>query len=237
MKRESASEVDAAALGLLQSGATVEIGMPAWAAKELLFRKSCPLTGDYIAGLNEEYFQRMLEEYAVKQGYSFSWGTLSEEFCLHADLDIDGGGSEVRFEFVPKAISLAFPQSGMLGDLFDHMYSHHPLRKAKFPCDEPEGDWSVIAFRADGGPEAKMLRRWIAVTFIPKILPDLMREAMIIVTDHLARARAAEEVLDRFAMDGKTLRSTSLPEVAFEEIHRFQLCREPREYSFFCAKR
>lgn len=237
MKSEWAGIVDSAAVALLQSGATVEIGMPAWAAKELFFRKSCPLTGDYIAGLNEEYLRSMLEEYEGKLGYSFSWGTVSESFCLHADLDIEGGGSEVRFEFFPKAILLAFPQPQMLQDLFDHMYSNHPLRKAKFPCDEPDGDWSVIAFRADGGREAKILRRWIAVTFIPKILPDLVREAIVIVADHLAQARAAEEVLNRFSIDGKSLRPTGSSEVAFEEYHRYQLCGDPQEYSFCSTKR
>jgi hypothetical protein len=217
LKEEKQKMLDKSALQLFKHGCSVETGMPAWAVKEYMFRKSYPLTPSDILGLSPDYMGcSMLDEYENMCGYNFSWGQLHEEVVLHEE--VEESVLIGRFEFVPTAILQAFPQSALLEDLFMFMYRHHPLFDPEFDCDESSGDWPVIAFEAFGEAEIEALRRWIAKVFLPGIWDDLMAEAMVIVETAKAAAIAASP-------DGSY-------EEVFVERGRFQLCGDPADLSF-----
>lgn len=208
--------LDKAMLNLFKLRCHTEIGMPAWAVRELISRKSHALTPDDIVGRSERYQGRsMLEEHEEMRGYLFSWGTLCE---INEEVD-EGDECGRRFEFVPKDLLLAFPQPAMLEDLISWMYQYHPLRHLEFESDESYGDWAVMSFSVYGEFASEKLRRWIARVFVPTIWPELLQEAMVIVEKAKAAAIAASP-------DGSY-------EHAFVERERYQLCGDPAELSFF----
>lgn len=115
--------------------------------------------------------------------YPFSWGLLSES--VTEGVNEEEGVPCVEFEFAARDVSLAFPGRWHLVDLFTWMYHWHPLRH---PTIVPNEDgiifnMSVICFIAKGEHEIETLRAWLVKVYIPLIWPDLLREAMRIVTE------------------------------------------------------
>jgi hypothetical protein len=157
-----------------------------------------------------------LTEYLTQQGYTFSFGTVSEE-SRPIDPDDDKSPPVLRYEFVPINLLLAFPHCGQLEDLFMWLYRHHPLYDEAFECDGGFCRLSVMSFES-AEYEEEFLRDWMAWTFLPYIWPDLLREATRIVEEKKAAAIAAS------------------PDGSFEELlvehHRGQLCDEGAVLTF-----
>ena len=154
-----------------------------------------------------------LTRYLTQQGYTFSFGTVSEE-PRAIDPDDDRSAPVLRYEFVPINLLLAFPHCGQLEDLFMWLYRNHPLYDEAFESDEGFCHLSVISFES-AEDEEDALRAWMAETFFPFIWPDLLREGARIVEEKKAAAIAAS------------------PDGSFEELlvehHRGQLCDEGAE--------
>lgn len=217
MEKTRDEAVDGTMTGLLLMGFPFNIGIPCWAVNEMIHRYEQPLQSDDILGISDDFHESsMLSEYSDMKGYEFSWGTLSED--LDQFEDDDKASSVGRFEFCLKEVLLAFPQSAMIEDLFVWMYENHPLQNNKYACDETCGDWFVLSFVACGQEEISQLRRWLAYIFIPKILPDLITEAMMIV------AAAKERELAHSGAGSF--------ERLFIETKRYQLCGDPSELTF-----
>lgn len=201
--------------GLLALGYCFDIGIPSWVLTELITRKSAPLRPRDVLGLSKNYRENSITaEYFNKMGYEFSWGTLSEK--LHTD--VDDGMLVGTFEIFPKQVLMAFPQVEMVEDLFIWMYQNHPLRHAEFEGDEAFDGWFSMSFSAYGNEEIAELRRWLAGTFVSKIMPDLISEAMRIVM----AANAVEA----------TCSDEGAAEDVLNERGRFQLCGDPADLSF-----
>lgn len=109
--------------------------------------------------------------------YPFSWGVLNESITSEL------GPWCVDFEFLAPEVFLAFPSRFHLVDLFGWMYHSHPLRDQTFVHNlDVLFDATVISFRTKGG-HATGLRAWLVEVFIPFIWPDLLREAMRIISE------------------------------------------------------
>lgn len=201
--------------GLLALGYCFDIGIPSWVLTELISRKSARLRPRDVLGLSKSYRENSItSEYLNKIGYEFSWGTLSEEL----QTDEDDGELVGTFEIFPKHVLKTCPQSGMIEDLFMWMYQNHPLRHNEFDCDQSFGDWFVMSFSAYGKEEIAELRRWLAGTFVSKIMPDLISEAMRIVM--------AAKAVDAARSDDEAA------EGVLNEKVRFQLCGDPADLCF-----
>lgn len=157
-----------------------------------------------------------LTKYLTQRGYTFSFGTVSEE-SRPIDPDDDKSPPVLRYEFVPVSLLLSFPHSGQLEDLFMWLYENHPLYNDEFECDEGFCRLSVMSFES-ADYEEEFLRDWMAWTFLPYIWPDLLREATRIVEEKKAAAIAAS------------------PDGSFEELlvehHRGQLYDDVAELTF-----
>ena len=157
-----------------------------------------------------------LRAYLRQPGYTFSFGTVSEE-SYPFDPDDDKSPPVLRYEFVPINLLLAFPDSGQLEDLFMWLYRNHPVYNDELDCDEAFHNLSVMSFRSAPG-EGAVLREWMAEIFLPIIWPDLLREGTRIVEEKKAAAIAAS------------------PDGSFEELlvehHRGQLCDDGVELTF-----
>lgn len=201
--------------GLLALGYYIDLGIASWLLTEMVSRKTCPLTPRDVLGVSKAYRDgSIVTEYLNKVGYEFSWGTLSEDVRMDEDDETWIG----TFEFFPKHVLKAFPQSALVEDLFMWMYQNHPLCHEQFDCGEAFGDWFVLSFTAYGQEDIAELRRWLAGIFVPKIMPDLVAEALRIVDATKAEAIARSS-------DG------SFEEALFEK-GRFQLCGDPADISF-----
>ncbi|MGK5024857.1 hypothetical protein [Janthinobacterium sp. RB2R34] len=210
-------EVNEAARNLLISACPVQLGMPAKLIRELVHGKYSFLTAEDVCSLSKDgWGLSMLDEYLDKQGYVFSWGTLSE-VANPSDPDDDKSPAIFRFEFMPMELLLAFPQSAQLEDLLMWLYRNHPLYYPEFDCDEGDESWSVISFQSEeGGGET--LRSWLANVFLPLIWHDLLGEATRIVQEKIKAAVAQS------------------PDGSFHELlvehDRCQLCIDPAELQF-----
>ena len=157
-----------------------------------------------------------LTEYLAQQGYTFSFGAVSEE-SRPIDPDDDESPLVLRYEFAPINLLLAFPHSGQLEDLFMSLYHNHSLYDEAFNCDEGFCHLSVISFQSEED-KGGVLRQWMAGTFLPIIWPDVLRKATRIVEEKKAAAIAA------------------FPDGSFEELlvehHRGQLCDDGAELTF-----
>lgn len=208
--------VNEAAMISLNDACPAQLGMPAKLIQELVFGKYPVLTAEDVLGVSGNVEGTMLEEYLNKKGYSFSWGTLSEE-SYPVDPDDPQSPPVVRFEFTPIDLLLEFPQSAQLEDLFIWLYRNHSLYDDRFACVEGYSHWSVISFESDEGCE-DALRRWVAGAFIPLIWHDILAEALRIVAEKKAAAIAQSS-------DG------SYKELLVER-DRGQLCVDPSELQF-----
>lgn len=205
--------------GLLALGYHIDLGIPSWVLTEMVTRKTCPLTPRDVLGISAAYRDgSIVSEYRNKVGYEFSWGTLSEDVRMDEDDETWIG----KFEFFPKHVLMAFPQSALVEDLFMWMYQYHPLCHEQFDCDESYGDWFVLSFTAYGEEDISALRCWLAGVFVPKIMPDLVAEALRIV-----EAAKAEAIAN--SSDGSF-------EEALYEKGRYQLCGDPADLSFNLEK-
>ncbi|SFB27942.1 hypothetical protein SAMN04515620_13444 [Collimonas sp. OK607] len=207
--------LDGVMTGLLAAGHCFKVGIPSWVLTELVSRKFAPLRPRDVLGLSKSHRENSITaEYLNKMGYEFSWGTLSEELRT----DEDDGVLVGTFEIFPTQVLMAFPQVAMVEDLFIWMYQNHPLHHEKFDGDEAIGDWFVLSFSAVGQEKIDELRRWLAVIFVPRVMPDLILEARRIVA-------AAADVASARSADGTS-------EDALREVGRFQLCGEPADLVF-----
>jgi hypothetical protein len=207
--------LDGVMTGLLAAGHCFKVGIPSWVLTELVSRKFAPLRPRDVLGLSRSHRENSITaEYLNKMGYEFSWGTLSEE--IHADEDdcvLVG-----TFEIFPTQVLMTFPQAAMVEDLFIWMYQNHPLSHKEFEGNEASGGWFVLSFSAVGQEKIDELRRWLAVIFVPRVMPELILEARRIVA-------AAAEVASARSADGSF-------EDALYEIGRFQLCCDPADLAF-----
>ncbi len=206
--------LDRVMAGLVAINCPMDIGMPSWMLTEMVTRKSFPLKPKDVLGLSNAYKESsIVSEYLDKVGYEFSWGTLSED--IHQDED--DGTWIGTFEILPKNVLRAFPQCGMVGDLFIWLYANHPLQHDEFDGDESFCDWFALSFTVHGYKKITKLRSWLATTFVQRIMPDLVLEAMRIVAE--AKKMAIEN-------------STDGSFEALQETGRFQLCGNPADLVF-----
>jgi hypothetical protein len=219
MKNQNVQTLDKMSRKLFQAGCATDLGIPGWIVTEMLTRENNPFTPEKLFCIDVNVdgpSSNILSEYADKKGYSFSWGHLSE--CIEF-LDL-GDGEELigRFEFSPADLLKSFPNSAMIQDLLTWMYRLHPLHSEKFLLEEAIGDWFTLSFSAYDELEIARLRRWLAITFIPKIWPDLLMDGMRII--EIFKVTVGLETQD----DGYDV---------FVEHHRNQLCVDPTQLSFF----
>lgn len=152
--------------------------------------------------------------------YPFCWGSLSESFSYGTKEKI--GPRCVDFEFSARDVSVAFPSRWHLVDLFTWMYYWHPLRHHTFvPNDDANlFNSSVIAFSAEGERDIYSLRAWVVEFYMPLIWPDLLHEAMKIVTERkkrIASQQSLEELLaDRSCYLGEDPKSLSFSKAPSE---------------------
>lgn len=224
MKTRPVQMMDNIFLGLFSLGHTIELGIPAWILKDMVTRQTHPIDPKKLFGLSDDEGKddtgsNIIAEYASKNGYPFSWGAVSE------DIDVfdfgDGDETVGKFEFFPSYLLKSFPNSGMVEDLLMWMYQFHPQKNPLYPVDEATGDWFTLSFSASGEEKIECLRRWLAIVFIPKIFPDLVREATILIEEFKTKA-----ILD----------SRDETENILIEHQRFQLCGDPARLSFFNRK-
>jgi hypothetical protein len=125
----------------------------------------------------------------------------------------------VDFEFASRDVYLAFPSSWHIAEMFGWMYRYHPVRHHTFVPNN-DGivfDMSVICFRAEGEREIYSLRSWLGGIFIPLIWPDLLREAMKIISEiraGLTNPQSPEELVASWSG---------------------YLCEDPKSLSFYKA--
>jgi len=206
--------IDGVMAGLLAAACPIEVGIPSWFLTEMVTRKSFPVKPRDVLGLSVECKDNcIVSDYLNMKGYEFSWGTFSENIFQDEDGEWVG-----IFEIFPKHVLRAFPQVNMISDLFMWMYQNHSRRHDEFKVEEPYSTWYVISFSAYGKEKIGELRRWLAGVFVPKILPDLISEAVKIVT-------AEKMAVAARSIDGPY-------EDALCEKKRFQLCGDPAKLSF-----
>lgn len=204
--------VDSVMSGLLMVGCPFDLGIPAWTLREMTTRSAFAVAPSALLGLDPDSAENnVISEYSEKRGYEFSWGTLSELVYEDEDGTLTG-----CFEVFPKDVLMTFPQPAMVEDLFVWMYQNHPLKHPLYYGDEAYGDWFVLSFTAYDIDAISALRHWLATTFVSKIMPDLVSEAMLAVTKEL-----------HVAQNG----SVESGEVFVENI-RHQLCGDPSNLSF-----
>jgi hypothetical protein len=149
--------------------------------------------------------------------YPFSWGTLTETTSY--GVKEDAGLRFVDFELASPNVALAFPSPWHLADLFTWMYRWHPLRHHTF-VPRPDSfifNGSFIAFTAKGERDIYCLRAWMVEFYIPLIWPDLLREAMKIISEIKAG-----------------LTSPQSPEELVASWSGY-LCEDPKSLSFYKA--
>lgn len=199
---------------LLLQAAPFDIGIPAWAVSEMLNRKTHPLEPADVLGRSYPFREtNMLSDYIDTVGYEFTWGTLTED--VYRD---DDDTLICRFEFCLKHVLIGFPQPAMVEDLFDWLYRHHPLYNENFPTDEADKNWFLLSFEGRKSKNISDLRCWLAHTFIPQILPELIVEGQLII----ASAKAEE---------WKRTGSNCIEDLLIEKC-RYQLCTDPSELNF-----
>jgi hypothetical protein len=149
--------------------------------------------------------------------YPFWWGTLSESFSYGVKVKM---GLRCRdFEFTARDVYLAFPSRWHLVDLFKWLYYWHPLRHHIFVPND-DGilfDMSVICFSAKDEGAIHSLRAWLVEVYIPLIWPDLLREAMKIISEikaGLTNPQSPEELVASWSG---------------------YLCEDPKSLSFYKA--
>jgi len=199
---------DTVMASLLWLGHSFRLGVPSWVLTELVTRAEHPQTPRYVLGLSKRGKKYgIVNEYAEMKGYEFSWGTLSEDINVYED--VQGNNPIGRFEIFPTNLLQTFRNSALVEDLFLWLYDKHPLSNTEFEGEESIGDWFVLSFSAEGERQIGRLRTWLAVTFLPRIMPDLLAEATRIINE--AKAGSVEK-------DGKALHDPLV------ETIRFQLC-------------
>ena len=176
MDARTTVEQDDAMLQLLADAAPVPLGIPSWILKEMTTRVEFPVPPAEVLGLDgKEVSAEMLTEYKDKAGYQFSWGTVSES--VSEVTGEEGTALCGAFEISPETILKALPRPDIFEDVMIAMYNQHPQANFRFECDEAYGSWYVMQFFAEGKREIAALRSWLAKTFIPKVLPDLLKSA------------------------------------------------------------
>lgn len=207
--------LDGVMAGLVMLGCPVAVGIPAWMLKEMTTRTQHLVSPREVLGLsNSGSHVDMVEEYLDNKGYQFSWGTVTERL-----LEIEDFPPFWKFEITPYQVLKRFSQPAMLQDLFIYMYRHHPLRHSKFYPDESYGSWTVMAFEVEID-DVPAFRHWMGTVFLRKIIPDLLGEAMLIVD----RKSTVERCVG--VVHGHSL----------IEEERFQLCGDPKMFSFNVRK-
>jgi|SRR5471030_493959 len=210
MNNDKKIEQDNAMASLLLLGHSFRLGPPSWVLTELVTRTTYPQTPRHVLGLTKRgYDQGIVSEYVDKKGYEFSWGTVSEDIEMYDDEQEDI--PIAWFEIFPTNLLKTFPNSALVEDLFLWLYNKHPLCNKEFEGEEAVGDWFVLSFSAEGVRAIDRLRLWLAATFVPRIMPDLLAEATRIINE--AKTASVDEA-------GRVLYDPLV------EGLRFQLCPE-----------
>jgi len=210
MDNDKKIEQDNAMASLLLLGHSFRLGPPSWVLTELVTRTMYPQTPRHVLGLTKLGRDHgIVGEYLDKKGYEFSWGTMSE--CVETYYDEPEDIPAARFEIFPTDLLKTFPSSSLVEDLFLSLYSKHPLCNKEFEGEESIGDWFVLSFSAEGVRAINRLRLWLAATFVPRIMPDLLADAGRIINE--AKAASVDGA-------GKVLYDPLV------EVLRFQLCSE-----------
>jgi hypothetical protein len=128
-------------------------------------------------------------------GYQFTWGSISESYLYSEDKDPEDDEDVIFFEILPEQLLMAHPEPAYWEDAMIEMYDSHPFASREFCADESTGTFHTLSFSATGAGEIARLRKFMAETFVPRILPDMLAEAQRILdataNDPVACATAA----------------------------------------------
>lgn len=216
--------LDDTMLSLLAQGVTMPLGIPTWVLKDAASRLKPSTFAAAVWPRNKTRKGAcegtIVDRYDGRQGYQFSWGTVTEERHAGEWDEEEQPFPTHTFEIFPDVVTAQFPNALMLADLYQFMYNHHPGRNLCFDTDEPLDVDAALSFTVDGNEEeVAALRNWLVSDFLPNILPELNAEATRIIE---ARRLAA-----------KILTSKYDEEVALLTEHeRFQMCPNPEDLSF-----
>lgn len=171
-------------LHLIASCKPRPVGIPAWILVELTTRSECPVSPEDVLGLGTDPERQharessIVHEFIGKIGYTFPWGTISENFIAG---EKDGGEYEAEphliFNIFFDQMQQQFPFSHEISEFMMSLYSVHRLAHPRFDYEDGEGMWDVFQLSAHGEDDIKELRRWLVKIFLPKIFPDLYNAA------------------------------------------------------------
>jgi hypothetical protein len=174
--------LDGVMLDLLTCALPFPLGIPAWVLQEMRERPVCPVDPKQLPGLSGAGMESdLLSEYDGAVGYQFSWGALFEETCIFDEIS---GEKSLLFSLSPDRILKQLPDRALVENLFLTTYCAHPKADG-FDVSDAAGTRCVMTFLAIGRHHMDDLRKWMVTTFIPEVLPDLLRKAESIV--NLAR--------------------------------------------------
>lgn len=181
---------DIAMLHALASGLDFRIGLPLWQVKHLLTREDSPLSLADILGLAPSCrdSRSLADEYTDMKGYQFSWGIIAESFTPGEEFG-PGEPDMVTWEFCPEQLLKCFCDPEFLEDVMVSMCANHPLASSEFDCDSANGSFFTLRYIAVGAEKIAELRKWLATTFVPKILPDVL-----VMAERLIRKTAGDPV-------------------------------------------
>lgn len=162
-------------LAQLDAESPANLDLPIWMLDDLLERKDHPRTPESILGVspNENENLSLREEFRDLKGYKFSWGYITESFTPAGQYD-DDDLETVSWNLCPEELLRSFCDPGFLEDVMVSMYGAHPLASADVTCDEAYGLYTTMGFAAIGTENIKATRKYLANTFVPKVLPDIL---------------------------------------------------------------
>lgn len=198
MDHNASATLDSAMIKLFAAGAAHRIGLPIWLAKHVLTREDFPHSANSILGVQEmekvDYPPiNLAEDFDEMVGYQFSWGSVSESYLRSKDKDPGEDEDTVFFQILPEQLLMAHPEPAFWEDWMIEMCDAHPQASEEFDADEAMGSFHTLLFSATGADEIARLRKFMAKTFLPRILPDMLTDAQKMLeataTDPIARYR------------------------------------------------
>ena len=166
---------DKSMLRALTLGFPFSIGIPVWQIKHLQNREESPMSLADIMGQSPRYrdSRSLGDEHADMKGYQFSWGIIAEDFTSGEEFG-PGNPDMVTWEFCPEQLLQLFCDPEFLEDVMVSMCANHPLASSEFDCDSANGSFFTLRYIAVGAEKIAELRKWLATTFVPEILPDVL---------------------------------------------------------------
>lgn len=174
------------------------LGIPAWFIREITQREELPVPALEILGKRGEVPDNSLVACCLDVvGYEFSWGTVFERTYGEGDPEIEWeGASYLDFGIFPHDLLRRHPYFETVGDFFRMTMERDPNLPTACEVSSSECDWAVLTFTAYTEEDGASLRLWMAETFIPIILPNLIEEADRIMNLIAAGKMAADPMAD-----------------------------------------